>query len=272
MELLFFCPRWGSENIPWDVFLKNVKQEGFDGVETGLPENEKDAERLLELFHNYNLKYILQHYETDTSNFNQHKKSYLKHLKRLAAKQPYLINSHTGRDFFLYEQNVQLLEEGRNISDQNNTIITHETHRSRFSFAAHVTDHYLIHNWLKLTWDVSHWFCVAETLLEDQETVIKKIIPHIYHIHARIGHTQGPQIDDIKDKKWYKVIERHISLWEKVIYYHSKKGRKEFGITTEFGPWPYMFSKPSGKESSQHQFGLNIEMMKLLKAHFKKST
>lgn len=29
----FLCPRWGSEDIPWDIFLKQVKDAGFSGIE-----------------------------------------------------------------------------------------------------------------------------------------------------------------------------------------------------------------------------------------------
>jgi hypothetical protein len=32
MKIKFFCPRWGSENIPWDTFCSMVKEAGFDGV------------------------------------------------------------------------------------------------------------------------------------------------------------------------------------------------------------------------------------------------
>jgi hypothetical protein len=40
MKVLFFCPRWGQEHTPWNVFLNNVKQAGYDGVEAGLPLDE----------------------------------------------------------------------------------------------------------------------------------------------------------------------------------------------------------------------------------------
>lgn len=269
MKLLFFCPRWGSDNLCWEKFLTQVKNAGFDGVEIGLPENQKEAEDLITLIKRYQLKYVLQHYETKIPDFKKHKKEYLGHLERAGTHKPYLINSHTGRDFFTYTQNMELLLEAKHISEINNVVISHETHRSRFSFAAHVIEKYLKHDWLKLTWDVSHWFCVAETLLVEQEPVITKTIPHIQHIHARIGHTQGPQVDDPDHPKWSETKERHLKLWDDVILNHIQSGKMELGITTEFGPWPYMQFIPSGKTFQTHQFELNVNMMKVLKTRYK---
>ena len=44
MDVLFFAPRWGSESLPPDTFLRKAKASGYDGVEMNLPLDE--AERL----------------------------------------------------------------------------------------------------------------------------------------------------------------------------------------------------------------------------------
>lgn len=41
MEIKFFCPRWGSENIPFAGFIQLAKKEGYNGVEISLPESKK---------------------------------------------------------------------------------------------------------------------------------------------------------------------------------------------------------------------------------------
>ena len=266
MDILFFCPRWGSDAFSWELFLSRVVEVGYDGVEIGLPEDLKEAEALIRLIEAHGLKYIIQHYETHSPDFSTHQLQYVSHLERMAAQNPFLVNSHTGRDFFSFQQNTKLLERAEEIASKNNTIITHETHRSRFSFAAHVTEKYLQYDWLKLTLDISHWFCVAETLLEDQEAVLVKTIPHVQHIHARIGHTQGPQVANPEGKEWTDTCERHFQLWDNVLTYHRHIGTKVFGITTEFGPWPYMPVLPLNKASHIHQFELNINMLERLKA------
>lgn len=270
LKILFFCPRWGSETIPLEKFVKKVKQANYDGLEIGLPENDLEATNLISLLETNGLKYILQHYETTNSDFIKHKQEYISRLERMATFKPYLINSHTGRDFFSYEQNMSLLEAALEISKKHSVTISHETHRSRFSFAAHITNNYLKNSWLDLTWDVSHWICVAETLLEDQEEVIKNTIPHVKHIHARIGHTQGPQLADLYDEKFSTTKERHLQLWDKVLLNHIKKGKQELGITTEFGPWPYMPTLPQHILPTTQQFQLNVEIMRILKQRIKK--
>ncbi|HVI47787.1 MAG TPA: hypothetical protein VM802_23145 [Chitinophaga sp.] len=120
------------------------------------------------------------------------------------------------------------------------------------------------YSWLRLTLDISHWFCVAETLLEDQEDTVTALIPHIQHLHARIGHTQGPQLADPGDGLWEYTIERHFAIWELILRYHAATGKREFGITTEYGPWPYMHQK----NDFSVQFALNVSMLEQLKRRF----
>jgi len=33
MKIKFFCPRRESENIPWAIFLANVNESGYAGIE-----------------------------------------------------------------------------------------------------------------------------------------------------------------------------------------------------------------------------------------------
>lgn len=269
---MFFCPRWGSDSVDWEIFLDSVVEAGYHGVEIGLPDNNEEAKLILAHVQERNLLYILQHYETVTPDFEKHQIEYRNRMTRLATYQPYLINSHTGRDFFSIRQNMILLEDARNIADAHGVAIAHETHRSRFNFAAHVTSHYLGNPWLKLTWDISHWFCVAETLLEDQEEVLNNTIRHVAHIHARFGHTQGSQIDQFTNPKWDFIKERHLEVWDRVIAYHSELKNKQIGITTEFGPWPYMIFACPAKNGHELQFEWNKAMMTLIKNRYKIST
>lgn len=269
MDILFFCPRWGSDSIGWETFLDAVVDAGYHGVEIGLPDHDEEAKYVLAAIKQRNLRYILQHYETISSNFDDHRIEYRKRITRLASYQPYLINSHTGRDFFTIEQNMLLLQDAKTIAEINGVTIAHETHRSRFNFACHVTSSYLSNRWLKLTWDVSHWFCVAETLLEDQELAIENAIKHMAHIHARFGHTQGPQIDEFSHEKWDSVKERHLLLWDKVINHHLQHNTKQIGITTEFGPWPYMVDHTPQQNGHVTQFAWNVAMLELLKTRYK---
>src|SRR5215212_11972704 len=98
MELLYFCPRWGQEHIPWDVFLQKVKQAGYDGVEAALPLGKKEQEEILAGFAKYSLRFIAQHYETINPDFDNHCTEYENRLRSLSKAQPLFINAQTGKD------------------------------------------------------------------------------------------------------------------------------------------------------------------------------
>ena len=240
MDILFFYPRWGSDHLPWPSFLEKVKQTGYDGVEIGLLTDEDGNDKLLNLIEDFGLKFIIQHYETSTPDFDQHFKEFTARVERAAARKPFLINSHTGRDYFSFEQNSTLLYAAQSISQKYGVAIAHETHRGRFSFAAHVAQTFLQFDWMDLTLDISHWFCVAESMLEDQQAVLDAVIPHIRHIHARYGYTQSAQIINPREGQWQDVIERHLEIWDKIILHQQNIQTVEMGITTEFGPPPYL--------------------------------
>ena len=269
MKIHYFLPRWGSDMIPWDDFLASAKKAGYDGVEIGIPEDEKSCDELLSKIKSYGLQFIAQHWETNEADFDRHKLLFGGHLKRLAKTKPVQINSHTGKDFFSIEQNIELLRIAIEISKESNVPISHETHRGRFSFAAHITKMYLeLFPALPVTLDISHWICVAESLLFDQEETVKKCFAHVRHIHARIGHTQGPQVDDFRLGKWKETNERHFEIWDQIIEYHRGIGSEKILFTTEFGPPPYMQADPPEKNAIEFQFELNQYMLNQLKKRY----
>ena len=138
MNILFFCPRWGQEQLPIDTFLNKVKTAGYDGVECGLPNDEKEKDQLLSGLAKYGLKFIAQHWETIEPDFDKHQQEYEKRLLSLAACNPQFINSQTGKDYYSFEQNEKLINIAKHVATISGIKIVHETHRGKFSFAAHV--------------------------------------------------------------------------------------------------------------------------------------
>ena len=55
---------------------------------------------------------------------------------------------------------------------------------------------------LKLTFDVSHWCNVHESMLADQQETMNMALQRVEHIHARIGHPEGPQVNDPRAPEW----------------------------------------------------------------------
>ncbi len=266
MELKFFCPLWGSENMKKEVFFGKVKQSGFDGVEMSLPVNQKEKKEILDLLEQHQLNLIAQHWETLTADFKQHLIEYRQRLENLAEAKPLFINSQTGKDFFLFEQNAELIRIGDEVSQKFNVQIIHETHRGKFSFAAHITEKYLkALPDLRIGLDISHWCNVAESFLQDQTRATELALSRTDHIHARVGFPEGPQIPDPRVPEWQEALQIHLRWWKKVIDLKKHNHQSIFTITPEFGPYPYMLQLPYTQQPITNQWEVNVFMKNFLK-------
>ena len=269
MSLLFFCPRWGQETTTWDNFLTRAKLSGYDGVEVSLPFDEKEKVEMLEGLAKHELTFIGQHWETVATDFEKHYKEFEICLRNLADTKPVFINSQTGKDYYSFEKNKKLISLAKDIAKETGVEIIHETHRGKFSFAAHITNQYLedIPD-LRITLDISHWCNTAETLLHDQKEAVDLAISRTDHIHSRIGFAEGPQITDPRDPTWNEAMQFHLSCWDKVVEL-KKDTSSVLTITPEFGPHPYMINLPFTKQPVTDQWEVNEYMMNLLKERYR---
>jgi hypothetical protein len=121
---------------------------------------------------------------------------------------------------------------------------------------------------LELTADFSHWCTVSESMLEDQQAIIEQVIPHVEHIHARIGYEQGPQVADPSAPEWEGHRARFLCWWFKILSHQKKKGTPQFTICPEAGPAPYMPTVPFTGQPLADQWKVNAQMKDLLKQTF----
>ncbi|MEO8720605.1 MAG: sugar phosphate isomerase/epimerase [Ginsengibacter sp.] len=270
MTIEFFCPRWGSEALNWETFCQNVKNAGYNGFEVGIAQTTTDAE-LQEIWNTaekHNLRIIVQHYDTYEANYTRHYELYCGWLEKVKALPCVKINSQTGKDFFSIEQNSSLIDAASQVSQQKGIQILHETHRNKFSFAAHITKQYLekIPD-LKLTLDISHWVCVNESFLEDQQQTVQLALDRTEHLHARVGYPCGPQVPDPRVAEWQDALNTHLNWWDKIVE-RKKLDECVMTITPEFGPYPYMVHLPATSKPIANQWELNIYMMELLRKRY----
>lgn len=271
MEVLSFCPRWGQAHIPWNDFAAMVKDAGYDGVETDIPLFAKERDIVLDALSKQGLLLIAQHWETVEPDFAQHLEEYEKHLQNMAIAKPLLINSQTGKDYFSIDENGALLEAASGLTASTGIPVYHETHRGKFSFAAHVTAAYLRQfPELLLTLDISHWVAVAETFLHDQQDAVDLAISRTRHFHARIGHTQGAQVNDPRAPEWQEAMDMYLRCWDKVYSANKNIGREFLTFTAEFGPAPYMPLLPFTKQPVADQWEINAFMAEMVKNRYKK--
>jgi sugar phosphate isomerase/epimerase len=265
MKMMFFCPYWGQQHVGIETFAKKVKAAGYEGVEMPLPLDESDRERIVAVLRDHDLALIAQHHETHLADWQAHRQMYEGHLRNLAAAQPFLINAHTGKDYFSFEQNATLIELAKVVAEETGVRILHETHRGRFSFAAHVTRRFLESlEDLTLTLDLSHWCNVAESMLEDQTEAVELALSRCAYFHARVGFAEGPQITDPRAPEWQDAVVCHLQWWDQILEYALQRGDTVFPIAPEFGPFPYLQHLPFTQMPLANQWEINCYMKDLL--------
>ena len=268
MRLEVYYPLWGSEMTPLPEYCEKLVQEGYSGVEAFIPDQGVDGEEFLRTLEEHGLKFIAQHALTLEPDFQKHREIHSARLRRLAALRPEFLSSQTGRDYFSFEQNSELLDIADEISAETGVPIIHETHRGRFSFAAHALRPYLeALPELRLTLDISHWCVVSESLLEDQEETVSLALRRAEHLHARVGGPQTPQIIDPRSPVWQREVSRHLGWWRRVAERKVKEKRDRMTVTVEFGPVPYTTVHPENGKPLIDQWEANLAIRDLLLAH-----
>ena len=274
LKLQFIATYWGSESLPPTTFLQRILNSGYSGIEVFLPTSGSFCTELLSLVaeekkRDPSFQLILQHISHPQK---EDMKAFMKRdadaLKKLLAFQPDFINAHTGTDFFSFEDNCRIIETYQDLQQQTGIRILHETHRGRFSFHAATLLRYLdFFPELELTGDFSHFCTVSESMLSDQEEILRRIIPHVAHIHARVGFEQAPQVSNPFAPEWQSHLSQFVNWWQQIINQNQLRNKPCFTITPEFGPVPYMPVEPFTQKEMADQWQLNVQMKEYLQAH-----
>jgi sugar phosphate isomerase/epimerase len=264
-KLQFFNTDWGR-TVSWDAFCERTKASGYDGIEIWFPAKHESQNQLKAALEKHGLAVGFLAGTDKSLPFEESLKAYTNHFKTLIDWKPAYINCHTGSDFFTFEQNKAFIEAANRIAKENNVPLYHETHRGRFSFNLPDTYEYLeeIPD-LKINLDISHWMVVHESLLQNQEKILEKVLNRTSHIHARVGHAEGPQVNDPEAPEWQNALNRHLDIWEKVIRRKWTESNRPFTITSEFGPPNYMPTLPYTRLPVADQWKANVFIMKALK-------
>lgn len=267
-DALFFQTDWGFEGKKTE-FIENAKASGYDGIEIWAPRDSSQQKEISDALKKYNMKVIFLCGSNPSLPYEESLREYISYLKNAFKLNPIAVNSHTGSDFYSYEQNKSFIEQAGKLSNYYGIPIYHETHRGRFSYSMPETIKYLEKNdALNLTLDISHWMVVHESLLEDRTDLLDEVIDKSRHIHARVGFEQGPQVNDPTAPEWKKVLNRHLAIWEAVIQ-KNWENKKMVTITTEFGPPGYMPTEPITMLPLSNQWEANVFIMKTLRDKIK---
>ncbi len=187
MEIKFVCTDWGS-SLPLPALLQRMKEGGYDGIETGTPMENRRRRELRTMLDELRLDLVAQVYTVGRT-AEEHARSFEEQYRAAVELTPLLVNAHTGKDYFSREENLLIMRKAAAVEKELGVPVAHETHRGRATFSAPTTMALLAAMpELRLTADFSHWCCVHESLLEEQEESVERAIAQSVHIHARVGH------------------------------------------------------------------------------------
>lgn len=244
MQMLQFRSLWGVEESLESV-LPKIKHLGYAGVECPLPEN---ADMFQELLQKNSLRYIPLVF-TSGKTVDEHVQTFYTEIEKAKKFNPLFINAHSGRDAWNEAERFQFFSEAVKIEKQNQAQISHETHRGRILFNPWVTRDVLSEfPSLNLCCDFSHWVCVCERLLSEEEDLIELAAKHCLHIHGRVGYEEGPQVPDPRAPEYENHLQAHERWWQMIWEAQSKRGFDVSTFTAEYGPPDYMHTMPHTRQ------------------------
>ncbi|MBV8252613.1 MAG: sugar phosphate isomerase/epimerase [Chitinophaga sp.] len=270
-QLTIMATNWGFPGSIAD-FCAVAKQAGYDGIEVWWS---SDAATQKELYRALKDNHLSVGYlcAGSSNNYEKHATEFETNLRAATAKneiRPLYINCHSGRDYFTFEQNAALIDITSRYHRDSGIPIYHETHRSRMLFAAHIAKQFIAAKPdLRLTLDISHWCNVHESLLQDQPEAVAAALARTSHIHTRVGHPEGPQVNDPRAPEWANTVKQHFTWWDQVVKYHQEAG-KPLTMLTEFGPADYLPTLPYTRQPVANQWDINVYMLQQLRQRYGK--
>jgi sugar phosphate isomerase/epimerase len=268
-ELKILATNWGFQGS-LDTYCNKVKKEGYDGIEIWWPMEKAAQDELFSVLKKYDIEvgFLCGAYQ---SNYAEHLEQFKKMADAAATnavQMPLYINCHSGRDYFSQEENQTFIDYTVQLSKRSGVSIYHETHRSRMLYSAPAAKPYLQKNaGLQITFDVSHWCNVSESLLQDQPETMALALERVGHIHARIGHSEGPQVNDPRAPEWETAVKAHLAWWDKIVS-RKKNAGERLTILTEFGPPDYMPTTPYTHQPLADQWAINVYMLNMLRKRY----
>lgn len=246
MKLQVMRHLWGLEAVTPQL-LSRIKHAGYDGVEGMLPAGlEPQAYRQLCKEHGLVCVFqVVTCFPRAGGSVKEHVASFRAQMALAQQVGPAFVNAHSGVDCWQQEEAEVFFREALAIERDSGLVVGHETHRGRVLFnprdAANLLRRFAD---LKITADFSHWVNVCERLPFDQKEAFDLAIERAVHIHARVGHEQGPQVYDPRAPEWQTHVQAHESWWSQIWRAQAARGCSVSTLTPEFGPAPYETRMP----------------------------
>ena len=269
MQLLLLCPQWGLEHLDLEDFIIRVKEAGYDGIDTWAPGTIAERRRLLRLLEEYKLVMVSHQHQAAGSGIDAWCRDFDRQLSIASELNPVLINSHSGRDSFTFDEQLQVIDTAAGFEERTGFTVAHETHRGRMGFCPGNFDQLLrARPAMRITADLSHWVCVTESYLEHFREVVDIAIRSTVHVHARVGFPEGPQVPDPRAAQYAEAWLNFTGWWTRIISACAGRGDRQLTITPEFGPPPYMWTNVADAQPVASQWDVNLYIREWFKSQF----
>ncbi|GAA5482675.1 sugar phosphate isomerase/epimerase family protein [Haloferula sargassicola] len=253
MKLLLFKTLWGHEGSLSEA-VAHAREDGFDGIEGPVPPGREKEwfDRLA------GLPWIAEICTCTPPGFYipEPGRSPAEHLDSLARSadaalggSPLFLTTMAGWDAWNFSEMVGFLEGVVELEAKLGAAIRVETHRTRCTYSPWITRELLRElPEIRLTCDFSHWCVVTERLVLDEDPGLLDLVADCAaHIHARVGHAQGPQVIDPRAPMHATDLEAHTRWWRHLWKTMAARGETRVTMTPEAGPDGYQPCDLSGR-------------------------
>ena len=250
MKLEIYRSLW-TNGFDLDGAVEDCWHGPFRGIEGPLPEASAAREAFVRKLHETGLPFIAEittgnGYVPQYRSVDRHLQDFQRKLDMAAEATPRFITALVGCDAWPISASVDFLGAALALADERRLRVSFETHRSRITFTPWTTAEIVRQvPALELTCDFSHWCCVCERLVMDEEPELLRLFAsRARHIHGRIGYDQGPQVPHPAAPLYRSTLEAHERWWTEIWKAQARSGFLVTTLTPEFGPDGYLQSAP----------------------------
>jgi sugar phosphate isomerase/epimerase len=265
---------WGFE-ADFAAACTTALRQGFDGLEVNLRHPALAglaAGAVVEQLASAGLQLVLElftggDYVPDLAcTPEQHLRELEEQLAQAPALRPLRVTVLTGSDSWPWPVQEAFWRQALALAEACTLPVSFETHRSRSFYSPWLQQPYLeAFPGLRLTADLSHWCAVAERLMTPELEPVRAMAARVDHIHARVGHAQGPSVGHPFAPEWGEALEAHRRCWQLFARERSSASQGPFTITPEFGPDGYLHQLPFTRQPVADLLELNTAMAQWLR-------
>lgn len=239
MKLKLVKSLWGMEGTLAEK-VRRIAEAGYVAIEAQVP-GEDQLPEFLRLLSEHHLEFVAMVITEPPDHFA----SFRAKIEAARSLEPLQITVHGGKDWWPFELQKEFFAEALETERRIGLQVNHETHRGRPMFTPAATAR-LLREFpeLYINADFSHFANVCESLLEDQTEDMALCISRARHLHGRVGHEEGPQVNDPRAPEWAAQLAAHDAWWDEIVRTRLRAGAEYFTFNPEFGPPNYMPTLP----------------------------